>query len=71
MEQNINLNLNLVKNGKNYFNNNQSKSRRLETTSEYMDIDDFNNRDDAMKKRIFNPLNSYQSLSDLDEPQEK
>ncbi|KAI4475968.1 hypothetical protein M0804_013953 [Polistes exclamans] len=49
----------------------RSQTKRQETTSEYMDTDDFNTRDDATKERKFNPSNSYLSLSNLDEPQEK
>ncbi|KAF7380303.1 hypothetical protein HZH66_014658 [Vespula vulgaris] len=71
MVQNDNLKLFINKSGKNYTINNQSITRRLETLTSLMDIDNPNTKYDAAKKRKFNALNSYLSLADLDEPHDK
>lgn len=71
MAQNDNLKLKFIKSGQNYTIINQSITWRLETSTDLMDIDNPNTKYDATKKRKFNSSNSYLSLVDLDEPQEK
>ncbi|KAF7385556.1 hypothetical protein HZH68_013986 [Vespula germanica] len=69
MVQNDNLKLFINKNSKNCTINNQSITRRLETSTDPMNIDNPNSKHNATKKRKFNTLNSY--IADLNEPHDK
>nr|KAF7404468.1 hypothetical protein H0235_015162 [Vespula pensylvanica] len=69
MAQNDNLKLFINKNSKNYTINNQSIIRRLETSTDPLNIDNPNTKHDATKKRQFNTLNSY--VADLNDQHDK
>ncbi|KAI4475806.1 hypothetical protein M0804_014073 [Polistes exclamans] len=66
MAKNVNMKVNLIKPGQNYTINNQWKSRKLETTSDYLSLFDLDKPQEKFLSRI--PVsNQFKKLQEVEE----